>query len=363
MKILHTEASPGWGGQEIRVLDESQGFIERGHKVWLAARADAQIVPAAKQRGIEVFELPFQRVNFTSVRAMAELLRQLDPDIVVTHSRNDTWIAALGILFGHSRTKLIRLRHVSIPVKPGIRNRWLYGSRASRVVTTGEAIRAHLIDVLKLAPDHVLSIPTGTDLSRYRPGDKVAARAKLGLPQDKKLIGMVATLRSWKGHRFLVDAMLDKRLDDALAVLVGDGPQDENLAKQVAERGLKDRVIFAGRREDVQDWLRAFDVFALPSTGNEGIPQALMQAMATALPVVTTPVGAIPEIVSDRETGILVGAEDPAALAAGIHLAITDRELANRIGSAASALISKNYTRDSMLDNMEKVFFAALAKP
>lgn len=359
MKILHTEASPGWGGQEIRVLDESQGFIERGHKVWLAARGDAQIVPAAKQRGIEVFELPFQRVNIASIRAMADLLRQLEPDIVVTHSRNDTWIAALGILFGRSNARLIRLRHVSIPVKPGIRNRWLYGRLASRVVTTGEAIRAHLIETLRLDPDHVLSIPTGTDLSRYHPGDRRAARTKLGLPHDKPLIGMVATLRSWKGHRFLIDAMRDGRLNGALAVLVGDGPQDENLAKQVAERGLQDRVIFAGRREDVQDWLRAFDVFALPSTGNEGIPQALMQAMATALPVVTTPVGAIPELVTHNETGWIVSPENSEALAEGLATLLDDKELARKLGDAGRIVVERKHTKEAMLDAMEDVFRTA----
>jgi glycosyltransferase involved in cell wall biosynthesis len=361
LKILHTEASPGWGGQEIRVLDESQGFIERGHKVWLAARSDAQIVPAAKQRGIEVFELPFQRVNIASVRAMIDLLRQIEPDIVVTHSRNDTWIAALGILLGRSKAKLIRLRHVSIPVKPGIRNRWLYGSRAARVVTTGEAIRKHLIETLALDPSHVVSIPTGTDLSRYQPGDKTAARAKLGLPQEKRLIGMVATLRSWKGHRFLIDAMLDKRLEGTLAVLVGDGPQDENLAKQVAERGLEDRVIFAGRREDVQDWLRAFDVFALPSTGNEGIPQALMQAMATALPVVTTPVGAIPELVTHNESGWIVQPENPASLAEGIATVLADPSLAKRLGDAGRAVVESKHTKAAMLDAMEAVFGKAIS--
>lgn len=360
MKILHTEASPGWGGQEIRVLDESHGFIERGHRVWLAARSDAQIVPAAKKRGIEVFDLPFQRVGYASIKAMADLLRQLEPDVVVTHSRNDTWVATLGILFGRSSAKLIRMRHVSIPVKAGVRNRWLYGRRAARVVTTGEAIRTHLIETLKLDPSHVISIPTGTDLSRYAPGDKAAARAKLKLPAEKPLIGMVATLRSWKGHRFLIDAMKDNRLDGAIAVLVGDGPQDENLAKQVAERGLQDRIVFAGRRDDVQDWLRAFDVFALPSTGNEGIPQALMQAMATALPVVTTPVGAIPELVTDRETGLLVQPENPEALAGGIAALLADRALAKKLGDAGRLIVERKHTKEAMLDAMEAVFKKAI---
>lgn len=360
MKILHTEASPGWGGQEIRVLDEAQGCIERGHMVWIAGQSHSQIVPASRKRGIETFELPFGRVNLKTVRAMIALLKQLDPDIVVTHSRNDTWIAALGILFGRAKAKLIRLRHVSIPVKPGLRNRWLYGRRASRVVTTGEAIRSHLIEVLKLDPAHVVSIPTGTDLSRYFPGDKAQARAKLRLPADKKLIGMVATLRSWKGHRFLIDAMLDPRLKDTVAVLVGDGPQEPNLRKQVEERGLKDRVIFAGRREDVQDLLRAFDIFALPSTGNEGIPQALMQALATALPVVTTPVGAIPELVTHNVSGWIVKPEDAEALAGGISALLAQPELAKKLGEAGRAVVEKKHTKAAMLDAMEDVFRTAI---
>lgn len=361
MKILHTEASPGWGGQEIRVLDEAEGFIQRGHKVWIAGQPHSQIVPASRKRGIETFELPFGRVNITTVRAMIGLLRKLDPDIVVTHSRNDTWIAALGILFGRAKSKLIRTRHVSIPVKPGLRNRWLYGRRASRVVTTGEAIRSHLIEVLKLDPSHVVSIPTGTDLSRYRPGDKAQARAKLGLPADKKIIGMVATLRSWKGHRFLIDAMLDPKLDGTVAVLVGDGPQEPNLLKQVEERGLKERIIFAGRREDVQDWLRAFDVFVLPSTGNEGIPQALMQALATGLPVVTTPVGAIPELVTHNESGWIVKPEDPVSLAVGISALLEAPELAKKLGEAGRAIVERRHTKDAMLDAMEEVFNKAVA--
>ena len=361
MKILHTEASPGWGGQEIRVLDEAEGFIQRGHKVWIAGQPHSQIVPASRKRGIETFELPFGRVNITTVRAMIGLLRKLDPDIVVTHSRNDTWIAALGILFGRAKSKLIRTRHVSIPVKPGLRNRWLYGRRASRVVTTGEAIRSHLIEVLKLDPSHVVSIPTGTDLSRYRPGDKAQARAKLGLPADKKIIGMVATLRSWKGHRFLIDAMLDPKLDGTVAVLVGDGPQEPNLLKQVEERGLKERIIFAGRSEDVQDWLRAFDVFVLPSTGNEGIPQALMQALATGLPVVTTPVGAIPELVTHNESGWIVKPEDPASLAVGISALLSQPELAKKLGEAGRAIVERRHTKDAMLDAMEEVFNKAVA--
>src|SRR5690606_24623325 len=110
--------------------------------------------------------------------------------------------------------------------------------------------------------------------------------------------------RSWKGHRFLISAMNDPRLAGAHLAIVGNGPQDQNLQQQIDELGLRDRVRLAGRHDDVVPWLHAFDVFALPSTGNEGVPQALMQAMACELPVVTTDAGAIPELARHEETAL-----------------------------------------------------------
>jgi glycosyltransferase involved in cell wall biosynthesis len=232
-------------------------------------------------------------------------------------------------------------------------NRWLYGRVPARIVTTGEAIRAQLIDTLDLEPTSVVSIPSGVDVSRFRPGDRTAARAKLGLPPQASIIGIVATLRSWKGHRFLLSAIRDPRLAALRLVIVGDGPQDASLHKQAADLG--DRVIFVGRQEDVVPWMHAFDLFALPSTGHEGVPQALMQAMACGLPVITTPVGAIPEIVVHNETGILVRSEDPTALADAIVQILNDPALREQLGGAARRHAEIRFTAAAMLDAMEDV--------
>jgi len=253
----------------------------------------------------------------------------------------------------------VRLRHISAPVARGPMNRWLYGRMPKHVVTTGEAIREMLIERLKLDPARVVSIPTGTDLSRYRPGDKIAARRALGLPERQPIVGIVATLRSWKGHRFLVSAMNDPGLSEARLVIVGDGPQDENLKKQIAELGLQERVLLAGRHDDVVPWLHAFDVFALPSTGNEGVPQALMQAMACELPVVTTRAGAIPELAQDEENALIVPSENSEALAGAIGQLLRDRELGKRLGGAARSRVEAKHSTKVMLDAMEAVFHSA----
>ena len=107
----------------------------------------------------------------------------------------------------------------------------------------------------------------------------MAARAQLGLAARSPLVGIVATLRSWKGHRFLIEALAAR---GATLVIVGDGPQREALRQRSRSSASRERVRFAGNQRDVVPWMQALDVFALPSYANEGVPQALVQAMLSA---------------------------------------------------------------------------------
>lgn len=355
LTILHTEASTGWGGQEIRILDESAGLRARGHDVHVAAPAEAPIAAAARRRNVPFHPVALNRRRLGTLSAFRRLIRELKPDVIVTHSSSDSWIASLATRLPGTRAAIVRTRHLSTPVKAGALNRWLYGGVPSRVVTTGEAIRAHLMERFGLAPDFVVSVPTGADVSRFQPGGRAEARAKLGLPDGAPIIGIVATLRSWKGHRFLVTAMDDPRLAGARLVIVGDGPQDPALREQAAASNAKARIVFAGQQEDVAPWLQAFDVFALPSTGNEGVPQALMQAMATALPAVSTPVGAIPELIEHEKTGLLVPPENVEALTAALARLLGDPLLREKLGAAARERIIAGFTSQAMLDRMEAI--------
>lgn len=103
-------------------------------------------------------------------------------------------------------------------------------------------------------------------------------------------------------------------------------------------------------------WLAAMDIFVLPSYANEGVPQAIMQAMAMGLPELSTPVGSIPEIVSDGETGLLVAPSDAAALAAALGRLAADPSLRSRLGEAAVARASESFAEGQMLDHMEELF-------
>ncbi len=130
------------------------------------------------------------------------------------------------------------------------------------------------------------------------------------------------------------------------------GPIEE----KIAALGLAERVTLAGQRSDPERWLQAMDVFCLPSYANEGVPQAILQAMLCALPIVTTPVGAILEAVSDGESALVVAPKNADALGAAIARLLDDGALAARLGAAARRIASADFSREAMLDRMDAIF-------
>ncbi|HVF63576.1 MAG TPA: glycosyltransferase family 4 protein [Casimicrobiaceae bacterium] len=361
LSILHTESSNGWGGQEIRILVEASGLRARGHDVTLVAANGARIVDEAPRYGVPVEALPIGRNRPAGWIAMTRALRDRRPDIVNSHSSTDTWLAALACrTIGRGAPALVRTRHVSVPVRNDVATRWLYHRATTRIVTTGESLRATLVRDNGLPASRVESVPTGVAPDAFGRLTKREARARLRLPEDAPLIGIVATLRSWKGHRYLIDALPHIARVDARLVIVGDGPQREALTHQATESGFASRVLFAGQQDDVAPWLAALDVFALPSYANEGVPQALIQAMFARVPCVTTNAGAIGEIAHDGHTATIVAKQDAVALANGIDRLLRDSAAATAQASRAHALVSAQCTLDAMLDRMEAVFARAV---
>jgi glycosyltransferase involved in cell wall biosynthesis len=365
-RIAHTEASAGWGGQEIRVLREARGFRNRGHDVVVYAPPGSRILAEAPRFGVPATALPIGDKRPRGVGALVGAFRAHPVDIVNTHSSTDTWLAALACRWlrarGRAHPVLIRTRHVSVPVPNNRSTRWLYQRATLRIVTTGDALREQLIRDNGIDPERIDSVPTGIDPSAFGAIDRDAARVALGLPAAVPLIGIVATLRSWKGHRFLVEALPQVRAPDARLVVVGDGPQRDALREQVSALGLDARVLFAGQQNDVAPWLAALDVFALPSYANEGVPQALLQAMFAGVPCVTTDAGAIPQVARDGETAVVVARESPAAIAAGIDAILAAPDRGAAMAARARASVDGRYTEAVMLDQMDAVFRRALAE-
>jgi len=356
LAIVHTESSLGWGGQEIRILAESQGLARRGHRLTVLCAPQSRILAEAPRWEVPAFALPIGSKRPAGLRALIDWLRGNACDVLSSHSSTDSWLAAFATRFGR-RVPIVRTRHISAPVPRNPFSRWLYERGAERIVTTGEALRRELVERNGFTAQRIESVPTGIDAGRFRPGDRVGQRSALGLPAEATLLGIVATLRSWKGHEYLLKAMpsLPKNLH---LVIVGDGPMRDVLQGIIEQLDLRVRVRvrMAGDQRDVLPWLQAFDLFALPSYANEGVPQALVQAMLCGLPCVTTPVGSIGELARDEVTALIVPPRDAEALAAAISRLAADPALGSELGLAARRHCVENYSYERMLDRMEAIY-------
>jgi glycosyltransferase involved in cell wall biosynthesis len=365
LAIVHTENSCGWGGQEIRILTEARGMQERGHRLTLIAPPEAPIAAAGAKMGLPVVALPIRKKRLPALHALRRWIaaNRRTIDVINTHSSTDSWLCAVACATLAGAPPIVRTRHVSTTIRNRPGTRWLYVGATAHIVTTGEALRRQLARENGIPLAHMTSVPTGIDLARFVPGNPAAARAHLGMP-PRPALGIVATLRDWKGHDVLFEAIARDRAAWVgwQLLVVGDGPYRDRLEAKLAALGLTGAIHFAGQQQDVVPWLQALDIFALPSWGEEGVPQAILQAMACALPVVSTPVGAIAEAVDDAVTGILVAPRSPEALAAALARLRDDPALRARLAAAGRARAVRDFGLPPMLDRMEAIFAAAIGE-
>lgn len=368
--ILHTESSTGWGGQEIRIITESVGMIGRGHRVMIACRRGSMIAKRAREQGIETFVMSLGGAfDIAGIRRLRSFLRRHKVDIVNTHSSKDSWCGGFAAKFSGG-VKVVRTRHLSIPVKRSFESRLLYGSIPDAVVTTGESLRQHIIERVDLDPDRAVSIPTGIDLARFDlekvSGDRF--REEFGAEDTTPLIGTVGMLRHMKGHVYLVEAAAEvlEEYPQARFILVGDVPSastiKERLVSHAAELGITDRFIMAGYRDDIPEVMAGLDIFVLPSISYEGVPQAVSQAMAMRRPVVATDVGAVNEQVINGQTGLLVEKADSHQLAQGILTLLKNSETAARMGDNGRRLVEERFSLETMLDATERLYGRLMAE-
>jgi glycosyltransferase involved in cell wall biosynthesis len=176
------------------------------------------------------------------------------------------------------------------------------------------------------------------------------------VPPGVPVIGTIGRLRGQKAHDVLIEAFARIRDRTAAHLLViGDGVLRENLLQQTREAGLEDRVHFLGVRTDLPDLYATMSVYAHPAYF-EGMPNAVMEAMAAGVPVVATAVDGTRELIRDGETGWLVPAGDAAALAERLALVLGDPGTADAVGSSGAAFVRENFSVERMVAAFESVY-------
>jgi glycosyltransferase involved in cell wall biosynthesis len=208
-------------------------------------------------------------------------------------------------------------------------------------------------------------IPNAVDTDRFRPAspaERIAARQRLGLPPDAPVAIYTGRLVTYKGLPALLEAWtrLQPAHPDAHLVLLGEGGLDMHaceaeLKEVVHARGLATRILFPGSVRNVEEYLRAADLFVFP-TENDAFPSSLIEAMQTGLPVITTPVGAIREIVRHEDNGLLITPGDHAQLEQSLRRLLSDRELARSLGRSAWTSVAARFGADRVTERYLALF-------
>ncbi|HJL70198.1 MAG TPA: glycosyltransferase, partial [Anaerolineales bacterium] len=258
---------------------------------------------------------------------------------------------------------VISTRHNDDP----FRRRWpvsfflrIINRRTDHFVAISERVRAFTIEVEQVTASRVDTVNYGLPLgAETRPVD---ARAEFGIPEGPLLV-CVARLTEQKGHRWLLSAfraVLDE-FPQAALLLLGDGPLRAPLERLAAKLGLRERVRFAGWRTDVSALLPGADLFVLASEW-EGFGLVLLEAMAAALPIVATRVGAIPEVVLHGETGWLVEAKNAAAFADATISALRAPGQIVAFGQRGRARLQKEFSVQRMVAATERLYARLFAQ-
>lgn len=281
--------------------------------------------------------------------ALRRICRRFDARIVHARGLGTWWDCAVACIGSRRRRALLSFHGTDIdrPLSRSERRKARLAKRfGARFLAVGAALRRKLSLGTGIASEEISVIPNGVDFRRFRAaklGEKSELRARLGLDADAVLFGAVGSLIAVKGLGGLIRAFTKatEGSSEARLVLVGEGPERERLTTLVGRLGVSDRVSLVGARENVQEWLRALDVFVLPSL-SEGTSNALLEARATGLPIVATNVGETPKLLDHGRCGLLVQPGDECELRSAIEQLLLDdsyrAELASAARSSASLL-------------------------
>lgn len=335
-------------------------FVRRGHEcdILTTFAGDGSFTPDLEASGLSVFGAEYHGRSLAKRLTMPAYLYRLFRDggydaihchhmAVFFHCLRPARLAGVSrVVVTEHAHQYFRHRKKVIP-----RSRRL-GPKADCITVIHQELRDFFADELGI-PDSLLRlIPNGVDTDRFHPGNAPEPIAELRTRFDwTHVVGCVSRMHPDKDVPNLIRAFA--KLSETNGgrpglVIVGDGEERGAVEELVSRFDLADRVYLSGVQTNISDWLRLFDVFALPSR-REGVPLAILEALSSGLPVVATNVGGIPDVVDDS-VGRLVETQNPAQLADALRLLLTETELRRRMSDNARQRATERYSFTVMAD-------------
>jgi glycosyltransferase involved in cell wall biosynthesis len=360
--------------KRLRVMQITWSLVAGGSEVYalkLASNLDARrfesLMCAMDQGGkleCEIDRLGIPRfimarkpgIDWRMMFKLRRLFRQNKVDVIHTHHFNQLFYSALAAKL--SGVRIIHTEHDIAQYKENPRLRKLLkicSMFCDRIVAVGVEVEAYLRDEIGITPQKLCVARAGVEVT---PADaRVEMRRELGLSGEERVAAIVARLSPEKNHALLVSAFAEvvKKMPQAKLMIVGEGPEHAAIRQEIARLGLGDHVKMLGVRRDVPQILSACDAFVL-SSNREGLPIAVLEAMAASKPVVATNVGDLNLLVKNDQTGQLVPPHDAMKLAEGLCKVLGDAAAAGQMGKAGRELVAREFSLDAMIKTHEAMY-------
>ena len=318
------------------------------------------LIDDLRDEGVPVIELGLRHnADLSVIARLTRLWRSDPPDLLHTHLYH---AGLIGRTVAHRLgiTPVVVHQHGAERARSPLRSLL---DRATTAWVTRYVSSCHAVAQVLTTREHIQLSRIEVIYNGLDPSPFVLHPSRFTLPQGwsvppgAKVVGSVGRLSPEKGQGWLLEALalLIHKGQDLHAVLVGEGRSLPDLQDQARHLGIAERVHFPGTRRDVRDWLVHFDLFVLPSEW-EGVSLALLEAMASGLPVIASNTGGTPEIVLDGETGLLVPSRDPKSLAGAMQRLLEDPILCNQIGRSGQARVMESFSIQKTVSRLNQLY-------
>ncbi|SMF02317.1 glycosyltransferase family 4 protein [Pseudogulbenkiania subflava] len=359
MRIAHIESSMDWGGQELRIVEQSEWLNREGHPTWVIARPGSAILEQARGRGVPTHAMEIRgSVNPVTYRELSRFLKRERIELLDCHGNRDSTYGAYVKWL--QQVPVVRSRHVTDPIRADALRRLIWRRGNDGIVVTAGKIREMLAEAGLAESERVYVAAAGVDESRFSPErDGRSLRERLGIPLDHMVIANVGMIRPDKGQLYFVRACKELLVRHAgitciqLGEATGQTADYKEAVLHEAGSALDaGRIRFLGYQPDIENWLAVADLVVVASVATEAQTRLVAQAFLMKKNIVATTTGGLPEMIDHQRTGLLCPPGNAEALAAAIDRLLAEPGLAANLREAAYQHALQYMSFDYMMQGM-----------
>lgn len=343
MNILYTETLYNWGGQQNKVINEMHSAQELGHNVILFCNPNSEISKRAREENFKVIECEMNKKNFhKTVSILCKILWQENIDVVISNGSTDSWVAAISKIFTRKKgVKFIRERHNEFPIR-GFLSKFLHTTLFDKIISVSPNV-TKVLQKIGVKDEKIFFIPTFVDCDALN-AVRSTFKEEFNIPKEAITVGMFSSLSRQKGVFEFANALKILMQENSDIYGIFGGNINKNTKDQILDifnDDMRVKLVFTDFRSDIANVVKGIDYYAFPSH-TEGLPTALLEAMALSRPIVAFDIAPMNNLLADNR-GKCAKFLDVQDMAEKINIYIQNDDLARQCAENSSTFVKENY--------------------